>query len=110
MRRLVAVAIIVLSACASPPPRSPDADRIQVSSDVPARKFHVLGYVNVDVRSVDGRLDPPGANRALQDAAYRRYGDKVDAVVDIKYTAVKGISYSTTWGTRGSGIAIQYDQ
>ena len=110
MRRLVAAALVALAACASEPPRSPEADLIQVSTEVPTRKFHVLGFVNADIRSNDGRLDPVGANRALQDAAYKLYGSKVGAVIDVKYSAVKGISYSTTWGTRGSGIAIQFDQ
>ncbi len=110
MRRLVAVALLALAACASPPPRSPEADRIQVTTDVPTRQFHVLGFVNSEVRSDDGRLDPAAVNRALQDAAYRAYGDKVEAVIDVKYSAVKGISYAAVWGTRGSGIAIQYDE
>ena len=110
MRNLVAVAAFALAACVSTPPRSPEADRIPVTTGVPAQKYHVLGYVKADIRSVDGRLDPPGANRQLQDAAYKAYGSKVDAVIDVQYSAVKGISYSTLWGTHASGIAIQYEQ
>ncbi len=110
MRRLVAVALLALAACASPPPRSPEADRIQVTTDVPTRHFHVLGFVNSEVRSTDGRLDPVAVNRALQDAAYKTYADKVEAIIDVKYTAVRGIAYSAVWGTHGSGIAIEYGE
>ena len=110
MRGLAAVAIVALAACASPPPRSPEADRIPVTTGVPSQKYHVLGYVNADIRSTDGRLDPPGANRVLQDAAYKLYGSKLDAVIDVQYSAVKGVAYSTLWGTHASGIAIQYDR
>ncbi len=110
MRALVFIAVVTLAACATPQPRNPEAERIQLTTQVPSQKYQVLGYVNAEVRSADGRLDPPAADRALQDAAYRLYGTKVDAVIEVRYRTVKCIAYSTPWGTHASGIAIQYER
>jgi len=81
-----------------------------ITNPVIPQKHRVLGEVTAEVSAAWGGLDLNSANAAISVAAQQKYGPDVDAVIGVQYSAIRGLAFGTTIGTRATGMAVQLER
>ena len=74
---------------------------------IPSREYEVLGTIEAKAYHWQNYASPGTVNPQLQQAAYRMYGNQVDAVIGVQYHEVKGYMSGDTIGTTAIGNAIR---